>query len=52
MTDVAGTVYRFDIHPVRRKCLLEGLDDVDRTRQYQGAIEAFEAAYKQERSWL
>jgi len=52
VTDVSGAVHRFDIHPVRKKCLLEGLDDVDRTRQYQGAIEAFEAAYKRERSWL
>ena len=30
----------------------EGLDDVDRTRQYQGAIEAFEAEYKGVRRWL
>ena len=52
VTDVAGGVHRFDIHPVRKKCLLEGLDDVDRTRQYLTAIEAFEAAYKRERSWL
>jgi 3-isopropylmalate dehydratase small subunit len=37
---------------VRRQCLLEGLDDVDRTRQYQGAIEAFEAEYKGVRRWL
>lgn len=52
VTDLNGAVHTFDIHPVRKKCLLEGLDDVDRTRQYQGAIEAFEAAYKRERSWL
>ena len=52
VTDLAGTVHRFDIHPVRKKCLLEGLDDVDRTRQYLTAIEAFEAGYKRERSWL
>ena len=52
VTDVEGGVHRFDIHPVRKKCLLEGLDDVDRTRQYLPAIEAFEAAYRKERSWL
>ena len=52
VTDVAGTLHHFEIHPVRKKCLLEGLDDVDRTRQYQSAIVAFEAAYKAERGWL
>lgn len=52
VTDVEGEVHRFDIHPVRRKCLLEGLDDVDRTRQYLPAIEAFETSYRRERSWL
>ena len=52
VTDVNGATHRFEIHPVRRQCLLEGLDDVDRTRQYQGAIEAFEAEYKGVRRWL
>jgi 3-isopropylmalate/(R)-2-methylmalate dehydratase small subunit len=52
VTDVEGGVHRFDIHPVRKKCLLEGLDDVDRTRQYLPAVEAFEAAYRKEHSWL
>jgi 3-isopropylmalate/(R)-2-methylmalate dehydratase small subunit len=52
VTDPSGTIHRFDIHPVRRKCLLEGLDDVDRTRQYGAQIEAFEAVYREERPWL
>jgi 3-isopropylmalate/(R)-2-methylmalate dehydratase small subunit len=52
VTDVAGHVHRFEIHPVRKKCLLEGLDDVDRTRQYLPVIETFETKYKAERSWL
>jgi 3-isopropylmalate/(R)-2-methylmalate dehydratase small subunit len=52
VTDANGATHRFEIHPVRRQCLLEGLDDVDRTRQYQGAIEAFEAEYKGVRRWL
>ena len=52
VTDAQGRVHRFDIHPVRKKCLLEGLDDIARTLQYQGAYEAFEAAYRQERPWL
>lgn len=52
VSDAAGQVHRFDIHPVRKKCLLEGLDDIARTRQYLPQIEAFEAAYRNERQWL
>jgi 3-isopropylmalate/(R)-2-methylmalate dehydratase small subunit len=52
VTDAGGKVYRFSIHPVRKKCLLEGLDDIARTAQYNDRFEAFEAAYRQERPWL
>ena len=52
VTDAAGHVHEFDIHPVRKKCLLEGLDDVARTAQYRAHIEAFEAGYREERPWL
>ena len=52
VTDPAGLEHRFEIHPVRRKCLLEGLDDVARTQQYRARIEAFESRYRAERPWL
>ena len=52
VTDPQGKTYRFDVHPVRKKCLLEGLDDIARTSQYDREFEAFESAYKKERSWL
>ena len=52
VTDAEGVVHRFDIHPVRKKCLLEGLDDIARTRQYAERIEGFEDAYRRERPWL
>jgi 3-isopropylmalate/(R)-2-methylmalate dehydratase small subunit len=52
VTDAEGKVHRFDIHPVRKKCLLEGLDDIARTRQYAEKIEGFEDAYRSERPWL
>lgn len=52
VTGPAGTVHRFEIHPVRRKCLLEGLDDVARTQQYEREMAAFETAYRTERPWL
>ncbi len=52
VTDPAGKVYRFDIHPVRKKCLLEGLDDIARTQHYAERIEGFEEAYYEEQPWL
>ncbi|MNG37658.1 3-isopropylmalate dehydratase small subunit [compost metagenome] len=52
VTDSKGQVRRFDIHPVRKKCLLEGLDDIARTEQYQDRFGTFEAAYRAERPWL
>ena len=52
VTDPAGRIHRFDVHPVRKKCLLEGLDDVGRTGQYRQELERFEAAYRDERPWL
>jgi 3-isopropylmalate/(R)-2-methylmalate dehydratase small subunit len=52
VTDPQGKVHRFEIHPVRKKCLLEGLDDIARTLQYKQAFVAFEAQYRKERGWL
>jgi 3-isopropylmalate/(R)-2-methylmalate dehydratase small subunit len=52
VTGPDGRVHGFDIHPVRKKCLLEGLDDVDRTAQYDAALSSFEAEYRTERPWL
>lgn len=52
VTDADGVAHRFDIHPVRKKCLLEGLDDIARTRQYAERIEGFEDAYRSEHPWL
>lgn len=52
VTGPGGKQYRFDIHPVRKKCLLEGLDDIARTQQYDDAMLEFESAYRAERPWL
>lgn len=52
VTDAQGKAHRFEIHPVRKKCLLEGLDDIARTLQYQAQFAAHEAAYRAERPWL
>ena len=52
VTDPHGEIHRFDIHPVRKQCLLQGLDDIARTLQYKPAFEAFETEYRKERPWL
>ncbi|MEX2528200.1 MAG: 3-isopropylmalate dehydratase small subunit [Gemmatimonadota bacterium] len=46
VTDNAGFLARFQIDPFRRKCLLEGLDDIGLTMKLQDRIEAFEALRK------
>lgn len=52
VTDAAGCVHRFEIHPVRKKCLLEGLDDIARTHEYGERFAMFEDLYREERPWL
>jgi len=44
--------YHFVIDPFRKKCLLEGLDDIALTLQYTADISAFEARQRQECPWL
>jgi len=47
-----GGTIKFDIDPFRKRCLLEGLDDIGLTLEKAGAIEAFEARSRAERPWL
>ena len=42
VTDDKGLRYSFTIDPFRRKCLLNGLDDIGLTLQHAQVIEAFE----------
>ena len=46
-----GTAHPFDIDPHRRHRLLNGLDAVDYTLQFQSNIEEFEAEYGKHVSW-
>lgn len=41
-----GTQHKFDITPVSKRCLINGLDDVGRTEEFQEAIDAFRARYR------
>ncbi len=42
----------FEIDPFRRRCLLEGLDDIGLTMEMATAIDRFEAAAAQARPWV
>ena len=44
--------WSFEIEPFRRKCLLEGLDDIGLTLQHADKIDAYEAGQKQKMPWL
>jgi 3-isopropylmalate/(R)-2-methylmalate dehydratase small subunit len=52
VTGPDGSTYRFEIDAFRKKCLLEGLDEVGITLQHEAAIAAFEASYRKRFDWL
>jgi 3-isopropylmalate/(R)-2-methylmalate dehydratase small subunit len=51
VTGPDGTAYEFDIAPVPKRCLLNGLDDVARTQQFQNEIDAFRDRYREAMSF-
>ncbi len=44
--------YKFDIDPFRKKCLLNGLDDIGLTLEHASEIGSFEQTQKQSQPWL
>jgi 3-isopropylmalate/(R)-2-methylmalate dehydratase small subunit len=50
--DAEGRQHAFRIHPLRRRCLLNGLDDISLTTEFLDVIQPFETEYRQEFSWL
>jgi 3-isopropylmalate/(R)-2-methylmalate dehydratase small subunit len=46
-----GGVIRFEIDPFRKRCLMEGLDDIGLTLEKEGAIDTFEQRARLERPW-
>ena len=52
ITTSDGAVIGFDIDPFRKRCLLEGLDDIGLTMEKAAAIDTFEAAAAQARPWV
>ena len=47
-----GSIIKFEIDPFRKKCLLEGLDDIGLTMQKSDEIETFETNMSFQRPWL
>ena len=52
VTGPDGTHYPFEVDPFRRRCLLNGLDDILLTLEHEGEIATFENRYRREMSWL
>ncbi|MCC6917027.1 3-isopropylmalate dehydratase small subunit [Nitrosomonas sp.] len=52
VTALSGEVYRFDVDPFRRHCLLNGLDEIGLTLQHADKIRKFEANRRNDQPWL
>jgi 3-isopropylmalate/(R)-2-methylmalate dehydratase small subunit len=52
VTTADGAVHQFEISDFRRRCLIQGLDDIGLTLEHQAEIDRFEKAYKREMRWL
>ena len=51
VTDPDGQAIRFEIDAFRKRCLIEGLDDIDLTLECIDALEAFEERAAREQPW-
>ncbi|MGY2049627.1 3-isopropylmalate dehydratase small subunit [Methylobacterium sp. JK268] len=51
ITDPDGAAIPFEIDPFRKRCLVEGLDDIDLTLEHAAAIDAYEARAARETPW-
>ena len=47
-----GVEISFEIDPFRKKCLLEGLDDIGLTMEKGESIDSFEAKRAESQPWL
>ncbi len=52
VTGPDGAAHRFEIEPFRKRCLLEGLDDIGLTLEKRAKIDSFEARQRDAESWL
>ena len=42
----------FEIDPYRKKCLIEGLDEIGYSLKYENEINKYEQKLRKERSWV
>ncbi|POF63761.1 3-isopropylmalate dehydratase small subunit [Novacetimonas maltaceti] len=47
-----GSEIPFEVDPLRKRLLLEGLDDIGQTLQHEAAIEGFEARRRHDEPWM
>ncbi len=52
LTTPDGEVIPFELDPFRKRCLMEGLDDIGLTLQHTDAIRAYEERRRREAPWL
>ena len=52
ITTSDGEVFSFEVDEFKKRCLLEGLDDIGQTFQKVAAIDSFEAKASVARSWV
>jgi 3-isopropylmalate/(R)-2-methylmalate dehydratase small subunit len=52
VTGPDGRPHAFEIHPLRKRCLMEGLDDISLTQRYRSDFDAFEARHRKAMPWL
>jgi 3-isopropylmalate/(R)-2-methylmalate dehydratase small subunit len=52
VTGPDGESHRFEMDAFRKKCLLEGLDDIGVTLEHEAAITSFEQRYRTRFDWL
>ena len=52
VTSSDGEVFKFDLDPFKKHCLLNGLDDIGLTMEKSEAIDAFEETASSSRPWV
>ncbi len=52
VTTSDGEVFTFEVDPFKKRCLLEGLDDIGLTMEKVSAIDSFEAQASAARPWV
>ncbi|HEX2827940.1 MAG TPA: 3-isopropylmalate dehydratase small subunit [Burkholderiales bacterium] len=52
VTTPTGEVFKFDIDPFRKHCIMNGLDDIGLTLEHADEIRAFEQKHRASQPWL